>query len=101
MARPHKPQRSKITAILAALSPVPAPPTAAAQAGPPPKQAGIKVRTRQQTLYLEPAVYEQLRQLAFVERTKMHSLAIEGLDLVFKSRGMRSIAELSGRKPEV
>jgi hypothetical protein len=45
---------------------------------PPPKRP----RTVQQTLYLPPAVHDQLRELAFSERVKMHALLMEGLDLV-------------------
>ena len=48
-----------------------------------------------QTVYLPPAVYEQLRQLAFEERRKMHDYLVEGLDRVFKNRGLKPYAELS------
>ena len=47
-----------------------------------------RARTVQQTVYLPPAVHEQLRELAFEERVKMHTLLMEGLDLVFKARDM-------------
>lgn len=47
-----------------------------------------------QTVYLPAAVYEQLRQLAFEERKKMHDFLVEGLDRVFKDRGLKSYAEL-------
>ena len=53
---------------------------------------------RQQTVYLPLAVYEQLRKLAFDERAKMHDYIIEGLDLAFKARGLKSIAELTGKQ---
>jgi hypothetical protein len=53
-----------------------------------------RARPIQQTAYLPPPVYEQLRQLAFEERVKMHDLLLEGLDLVFKRRGLPSIEEL-------
>ena len=49
---------------------------------------------KQQTVYMPIPVYEQLRRLAFDEREKMHTLIIEGLDRVFRDRGLRSIAEL-------
>ena len=49
---------------------------------------------KQQTVYLPIPVYEQLRRLAFDEREKMHSLIMEGLDRVFRDRGLRSLAEL-------
>lgn len=61
-----------------------------------PKRPGIK----QQTAYLPEAVHEQLRLLAFEERRKMHSYIMEGLDLVFRTRGLPSIAELTGLKNE-
>ena len=49
-----------------------------------------------QTAYLPSTVYEQLRRLAFEERHKMHDYLIEGLDLVFRKRGLPSIEELKG-----
>lgn len=51
----------------------------------------------QQTAYLPPEVYEQLRRLAFDERRKMHSYLIEGLERVFADRGLPSIKELNGK----
>jgi len=68
---------------------------------PPPQQprtrrAGIK----QQTAYLPHPVYEQLRKLAFEERRKMHDYILEGLDRVFRHRGLLSIAELTGKRGE-
>jgi len=54
--------------------------------------------TIQQTVYLPPAVHDQLRELAFVERVKMHALIMEGLDSVFRARGMKSIADLTGKQ---
>ena len=59
----------------------------------PAKRPGIK----QQTAYLALPVYDQLRHLAFEENTKMHTLLMEGLDRVFKSRGLPSIVELTGK----
>jgi hypothetical protein len=53
---------------------------------------------RQQTVYLPVPVYEQLRRLAFEERAKMHDFLMQGLDLVFKTKGLKSIAELK-REP--
>ncbi len=49
----------------------------------------------QQTIYLPRAVHEQLRSLAFAERVKMHDVLMQGLDLAFKQRGLKSIAELA------
>ena len=57
-------------------------------------QAKGKSATVKQTVYLPPAVHEQLRQLAFEERRKMHDYLVEGLDRVFKNRGLKSYAEL-------
>jgi hypothetical protein len=55
----------------------------------------LKQRARQMSVYLEPPVYDQLRDLAHAERTKMHGLMLEALDLLFKQRGARSIAQLT------
>jgi hypothetical protein len=60
------------------------------------RRAGIK----QQTAYLPHPVYEQLRKLAFEERRKMHDYILEGLDRVFRDRGLPSIAELIGKRSE-
>jgi hypothetical protein len=52
---------------------------------------------KQQTVYLPLPVYEQLRRLAFEERVKMHQLLLEGLDRVFRDRGLPDLGELKGR----
>jgi hypothetical protein len=49
---------------------------------------------KQQTVYLPPGAYEQLRRLAFEERVKMHQLLMEGLDRVFQARGLPGLREL-------
>jgi hypothetical protein len=54
-----------------------------------------KPRIIKQTLYLPEVVHEQLRILAFHEKVKQHDLLIEGLNMMFKSRGAKSIAELT------
>lgn len=51
-----------------------------------------------QTVYLPAAVHEQLRQLAFEERKKMHDYLVEGLDRVFKNRGLKPYLDLSKEK---
>jgi hypothetical protein len=56
----------------------------------------LKERTKQLSVYLEPAVYDQLRDIAYTERTKIHPLMLEALDLLFSQRGARSIQELEG-----
>jgi hypothetical protein len=48
-----------------------------------------------QTVYLPAKVHDQLRSLAFEERKKMHDYLVEGLERVFKDRGLKSFAELS------
>lgn len=53
-----------------------------------------RAKTVQQTAYLPVPVHEQLRRLAFEERSKMHDYIMEGLDLVFQKRGLPSIDEL-------
>jgi hypothetical protein len=63
----------------------------------PRRRSATKEATIQQTLYLPPTVHDQLRELAFTERVKMHALILEGLDSVFRKRGLRSIANLMGK----
>ena len=58
----------------------------------------LKERAKQLSVYLEPAVYDQLRDIAYAERSKIHSLMLEGLDLLFRDRGARSINDLEARK---
>jgi len=64
-----------------------------------PKKATVSVSSKseivKQTVYLPSAVHEQLRQLAFEERKKMHDYLVEGLDRVFKNRGLKPYTELS------
>jgi len=62
------------------------------------RRSATKDATVQQTVYLPPAVHDQLRELAFSERVKMHTLIMEGLDAVFRARGMKSIAALTGKQ---
>lgn len=69
------------------------------KSAPAPKPANQEKKGReaikQQSLYLPEAVYEQVRKLAFDERKKLHDYYLEGLDLVFKKKGLKSIAELT------
>lgn len=57
-----------------------------------------------QTLYLSLPVFDQLRELFFeeqrgqVKRRRMHDYFLEGIDLLFKDRGLKSIKELTGKK---
>jgi hypothetical protein len=63
------------------------------------RQRPLKERAKQMSLYLEPAVHDQLRDIAHAERKKMHALMLEGLDLLFKKRGAQSIKQLNARVP--
>ena len=63
------------------------------------KAASKRPSVKQQTAYLPLPVYEQVRRLAFEENAKMHDFLMEGLDHVFKSRGLPSIDELMGKNP--
>lgn len=47
------------------------------------------------TVYVPEAVYEQWRELAFTERKKMHDYLLEGLNMVFQNRGLKSIEDLT------
>jgi len=60
-------------------------------------ESGNRPGVKQHTAYLAIPVYEQLRRLAFEERAKMHDYLIEGLDLVFRKRGLPGVEELKGR----
>ena len=57
-----------------------------------------------QTLYLPLPVFDQLRDLFFeeqrgqVKRRRMHDYFLEGINLLFKDRGLKSIEELIGKK---
>ena len=55
----------------------------------------LRERSKQQSLYLEEPVYEQLREMAFHERKAMHALVLEGIDLLFKKRGLKSLIQLA------
>jgi hypothetical protein len=61
------------------------------------RQGTLKQRAHQLSTYLEEPVYDTLRDIAHAERVKMHSLLLEGVDLVLKKRGLPSIAQLMSR----
>jgi hypothetical protein len=82
-----------VRALLAA-TPVKPQPAAAPQK--PSRREKVK-GTQPVSVYPPLAAYEQLRQLAHDERRKMHDYMIEGLDLVFRQKGLPSIAELKAR----
>lgn len=99
-----KPRRTVLSGIVTPLVREAAPPPPSADVVDTPPVASVARRrsatkdaTVQQTVYLPPTVHEQLRELAFSERVKMHSLIMEGLDAVFRVRGMKSIAALTGK----
>lgn len=115
-----KPPKLNLSSIVAAAAPQPklapvkaapvhglAPPPQTAEIvqldlAPPPSRrpsATLKERARQMSVYLEPPVYDQLRDLAYAERTKMHALMLEALDMLFKQRGARSIEQLNETPP--
>jgi hypothetical protein len=75
----------------------PAPLKAVEASSPPRRRSATKEATIQQTVYLPPAVHDQLRELAFSERVKMHALIMEGLDAVFRARGLKSIDQLTSK----
>lgn len=55
-------------------------------------------------LYLPLPVYDQLQGLMFEEqrgqkkRRKMHDYLLDSLDLLFREKGLKSIAELTGKE---
>ena len=59
----------------------------------------LKERAKQLSVYLEPPVHDQLRDIAYTERTKIHQLMLEALDLLFKNRGALSIQQLTQERP--
>lgn len=81
-------KRTSLDAILRS------PQAPAPEAAPPALEPVPRRPVKQQTVYLPIPVYEQLRRLAFDERVKMHGLLMEGLDRVFRDRGLASLAEL-------
>ena len=96
----QKPRRTVLSGVVTPLMRDPIPSEAAPvaftdSASPGRRRSATKDATVQQTVYLPPAIHDQLRELAFSERVKMHSLIMEGLDAVFRARGMKSIAVLT------
>jgi hypothetical protein len=92
--------------ILPATEPIEPEPTALREvvslkprrAPPAQKPAGegtLKQRARQLSVYLEAPVYDRLRDIAHDERTKLHPLILEGIDLLLKKRGAPSIKDLT------
>jgi hypothetical protein len=77
---------------LSAPSPAPASVPIPVPAGP--RSGTLKARTHQFSLYLEPAVHDKLREIAYVERVKIHQLVMEGVDRMLKARGQPSVKKL-------
>lgn len=48
------------------------------------------------SIYLSQAAHDRLREIAFVERKKVHDLIVEGVDAVIAKRGH---SETAKRKP--
>jgi IS30 family transposase len=56
------------------------------------RRPAIEERAHRATLYLEPETYERLRDIAHIERTKVHSLILEGIEAVLKKRAKKTAA---------
>jgi len=113
---PPKGKRTDLAALVAAQASLPTPaavdpsssqaesaPAAATPAAEPPVQAakpagkrGKNPALRHHTLYLPKAVHDQVWRLALEEDTKPHDLFKEGINLLFKSRGLRSWEDIAG-----
>ena len=100
-----KPPKLSLASIVAASSPssqrssaeVVQLPTASQPQGSNPRGT-LKERSKQLSVYLEPSVHDQLRDIAYTERTKIHQLMLESLDLLFKARGALSINQLTQQR---
>ncbi len=114
--------RRKRTSLDALISPVSPDPGGESQASPAKKSSraragkkavapaeraeapGTRDEIVRQTLYLPLPVFDQLRDLFFeeqrgqVKRRRMHDYFLEGINLLFKDRGLKSIEELTGKK---
>lgn len=62
----------------------------APKAAPPPSEASPVVRS---SIYLSQAAHDRLREIAFVERKKVHDLIVEGVDAVIARRGHSETAK--------
>ena len=87
------PSPSQAESALAAATPAAEPPVQAAK---PASRRGKNPALRHHTLYLPKAVHDQVWRLALEEDTKPHDLFKEGINLLFKSRGLRSWEDLAG-----
>lgn len=90
-----KTTKPKKVATKRATSPKPKTPAAKAKTkstvpSPTPK---VKQEKTAFSLFLPEEAHEKLRELAFHERDSMTQLILEGVDLLFESRGLPSIAK--------
>ena len=95
-----KQPKLSLKSIVAASVPAPMEADTVRLAQPAPASAAqktLKERAKQLSVYLEPPVYDQLRDIAYSDRTKIHPLMLEALDLLFKQRGALPIRELEKR----
>ena len=53
------------------------------------------VEVKKTSIYIPQKAFDQLRELAFTEDKKMHDYFLEGLDRVFKHRGLKSLNDLT------
>jgi hypothetical protein len=86
--------KQRRTVLSAALAPIASEPVPADTRIELPAKRKAKADVIQQTLYLPNSVHEQLRQLAFSERVKMHDIVMRALDREFMVLGLKSIDEL-------
>ena len=79
--------------IEASAEPTPRKPRAAAKG----EGSAAKIKNYSNIPYVPPSpeVRKQLKKLAFEEETTMTALISEGLDYVFKQRGLKTIGELN------
>jgi hypothetical protein len=92
----HK-KRTALNDVLGLSTAQGTPVTPPAAPSPPQQLLGRRPGIKQQTAYLPEAVYEQLRKLAFDERRRIHSYLMEGLNRVFRDRGLPSVEELTSK----
>ncbi len=92
-------RRPILSDLMKQAAPAPAPATAAPEPAPAPATpTRRKTEKVQLTVYLDRPAYEQLRELAFVERVKLHDILMEGLDAAFSKRGLKPLAALKASK---
>lgn len=64
-----------------------------------PSPAAGKAEVVHSSVYLPSAVYDALREIAYVERVKIHDVIMGGVDAALRRRGYPSVEALkSGKK---